>query len=121
MASASSSDASNGSFIVRGPGRQEMYCHGSPHVHALSTDAASSMRNWIYPAMQEWLPDFCCRRMTVCMWANILGTMSAAFFLQRCNISSEAPDPHEYICDTSLNLLLRLGLELAEGADEALL
>ena len=68
---------SKGSPRGLGPGRHDMYCHASPHVHERSVDAASSIRNWIsYSSHASWLVAFCWRRSTVCKWATISGTIS---------------------------------------------
>ena len=42
-----SSETSKGSFGRCWLGRHAMYCHGSPHVHALSAEAAISILNWM--------------------------------------------------------------------------
>ena len=67
-------DISNGSPRGFGPGRHEMYCHASPHIHERSVDDASSIRNWT--SYSSWLVAFCWRRSTVCRWATISGTIS---------------------------------------------
>ena len=77
---ASSTENLNGSARELGPGKHDMYCHGSPHVQARSAEAASSIRNWMsYSSQASWLDAFCWRRSTVCKWATMLGTISAAF------------------------------------------
>ena len=57
----------NGSPTVLGPGKHDTHCQGSPLVHVLSFDAASSIRNWISNSSHaSWLAAFSWRRYTVC-------------------------------------------------------
>ena len=68
---------SNGSRAELGPGRYEIYCQGSPHFHARSSDAASSILNWMsYSCHAELSGAFWWRFSTVCRWATMLGIVS---------------------------------------------
>ena len=77
----SASEMSKGSSAGLWPGRHATYFHGSPDVHALSAEAASSMRNWMsYSSHASWEDALWWRRRTVWRCTTMLGTIPGSFF-----------------------------------------